>query len=182
MALPNSPFSLDEIADTLETARPRLKEILRRHRIPPEDAEDLLQETFVITLAKWPEIQNKQAWLAATLRNRCLMYWRARRSPHALELTELADLELLAPPREPLQMQVHHSRHVKKLLALLPARQRLAVVLRCGLELSPVEVAEQLGYHPASVRKMVRRALLRLRRATESDAERRTLKRRRPHS
>lgn len=103
MALPNSPFSLDEIADTLETARPRLKEILRRHRIPPEDAEDLLQETFVITLAKWPEIQNKQAWLAATLRNRCLMYWRARRSPHALELTELADLELLAPPREPLQ-------------------------------------------------------------------------------
>lgn len=180
MALPDASFTLDEIADTLENARPRLKEILRRHRIPPEDAEDLLQETFVITITKWYEIQNKQAWLAATLRNRCLMYWRARRSPHALELTEMAELELLSPPREPLQMQVHHARQVKKLLALLPSRQRLAVVLRCGLEMSPLEVAEHLGYHPASVRKMVRRALLRLRRAAEGESERRTVRRRRP--
>lgn len=179
MALPETPFTLDEIADTLEHARPRLKEILRRHRIPAEDAEDLLQETFVITLTKWYEIQNKEAWLAATLRNRCLMYWRARRSPHALELTELAELELLSPPREPTQLQFHHARQVKKLLALLPPRQRLAVVLRCGLEMSPLEVSEHLGYHPASVRKMVRRALLRLRRAAEGESERRTLRRRR---
>jgi RNA polymerase sigma factor (sigma-70 family) len=178
MALLETHLSPTEIAETLDSARPRLKEILRRYRIPPEDAEDLLQETFLITLAKWYDIQNKEAWLAATLRNRCLMYWRARRSPHTPEPTDIADLETLIVAREPPQLQVHHARHLNKLLAILPPRQRLVLLLRCGLELSPLEVAERLGYHPASVRKMVRRALDRLRRAIDAEPTR-ILRRRR---
>jgi len=92
--------SLEEI---LERAEPKLRRVLGRYRIPAQDAEDLLQETFLIMVSKAGSIRNPDPWLVATLANRCIIYWRKHRS----KLWDLVDstlLELLAdveaPPQE----------------------------------------------------------------------------------
>ena len=59
--------SLEEI---LERTTPRLKKVLSRYRIPPQDADELLQETFLILITKAGSIRNPDAWLLATLANR----------------------------------------------------------------------------------------------------------------
>ena len=46
--------------------------------LPPEDSEDILQETLLIYLIKHDEIYNPEAWLRGALRKRCQFYWRRR--------------------------------------------------------------------------------------------------------
>src|SRR4029079_17597629 len=69
--------SLEEILGRTET---KLKKVLSRYRIPAQDADDLLQETFLIMVSKLATIRNPDAWVVATLANRCIIYWRRHRS------------------------------------------------------------------------------------------------------
>ena len=91
--------SLEEI---LARTEPRLKRVLSRYQIPAQDADDLLQETFLIMVSKAGSIRNYDAWLVGTLANRCIIYWRKHRSK-LWDLVDSAILELLAdveaPPR-----------------------------------------------------------------------------------
>src|SRR3978361_2456631 len=89
--------SLEEI---LERAEPKLRRVLGRYRIPAQDAEDLLQETFLIMVSKWGTIRNPDSWLLATLSNRCIIYWRKYRS-RLWDLVDTAILELLAEAEAP---------------------------------------------------------------------------------
>ena len=60
-------------------AVPRAKAIVGFHSIPPQDREDLVQQTYLTYLRRHEEVRNPQAWLAGTLRQRCLLFWRSRR-------------------------------------------------------------------------------------------------------
>jgi DNA-directed RNA polymerase specialized sigma24 family protein len=89
---PVQELSLEQILHNVE---PKLKRVLWRHRIPLQDADDLLQETFLIMVSKSGSIRNPEAWLLATLANRCIIYWRKHRS-RLWDLVDSAILELLA--------------------------------------------------------------------------------------
>lgn len=150
--------SLEEL---LPRVRPRLARVLRRYRIPSEDAEDLLQETFLLLVAKWDTIRTPEPWLFATLRNRCIVYWRRRR----IQLYDLMDdtiLELLAKPQAPAQERAQLRADLEVILARLSARCRSLLRLRYGLGYTPDEAGERLGYRPASVPKVTRRCLAQL--------------------
>src|SRR5437763_107317 len=91
------------LEEILKRAEPKLKRVLSRYRIPAQDADDLLQETFLIMVSKAGSIRNPDAWLVATLANRCIIYWRKHRS-RLWDLVDSTILELLAdaeaPPQE----------------------------------------------------------------------------------
>ena len=101
---PTEPFGVEEpsLEEVLERMQPRLKRILFRYRIPAQDAEDILQETFLIMVAKWGSIRNPDSWLLATLANRCVIYWRKYRS-RLWDLVDTTILELLAESEAPVQ-------------------------------------------------------------------------------
>src|SRR5689334_15130038 len=84
--------TLEEI---LKRTEPKLKRVLSRYRIPAQDADDLLQETFLIMVSKAGSIRNPDAWLVATLANRCIIYWRKHRAK-LWDLVDTTILELLA--------------------------------------------------------------------------------------
>ncbi|HSF40516.1 MAG TPA: sigma factor, partial [Thermoanaerobaculia bacterium] len=94
MAVPDQPVreSLDQL---LRRLRPRLKQVLGRYRVPAHDAEDLVQEALISTIQKWDVIQDPEAWLLVTLRNRCVVYWRKRRNS-LYNSVDTAILELLS--------------------------------------------------------------------------------------
>ena len=147
--------SLEELLDRMQ---PRLKRILARYRIPAQDAEDLLQETFLIMVAKWGTIRNPDAWLLATLANRCIIYWRKYRS-RLWDLVDTAILELLAEAEAPAQEQSDLRFDLEALLSALPERCRSVLRLRYGLGCSTAEAAERTGYCKSSIRKVTRRCL-----------------------
>jgi len=151
-----------ELEPLVERLRPRLKRILRGYGIPPHDAEDLLQETFLAVLSKWESIDNKEAWVIGTLRHRCARYWRDRRSS-LLEAVDSTLLEVLSRPQPAPQDRAALVWDLESVFETLSVRHRAVLWLRFGLGLTTEEVADRLGYCPASIRKLTLRSLARLR-------------------
>jgi RNA polymerase sigma factor (sigma-70 family) len=158
MAVPDQPIERESLDQLLRRLRPRLKQVLGRYRIPVHDAEDLVQEALISTIQKWDVIQDPEAWLLVTLRNRCVVYWRKRRN-NLYNSVDTAILELLAEPIAAPQEKAELLWDLNNLLDELPPRCRKLLRLRYGLGFDSTEVAERMGYHPSSVRKVARRCM-----------------------
>lgn len=158
MAVSDYSVERESLDQLLRRLRPRLKQVLGRYRVPAHDAEDLIQEALVATIQKWNEIQDPEAWLLVTLRNRCVVYWRKRRNS-LYNSVDTAILELLSEPVSAPQERAELLWDLNDLLEELPARCRKLLRLRYGLGYDSSEVAEQMGYHPSSVRKVARRCM-----------------------
>ncbi len=155
-AYPSSqPESFERLLKRIE---PRLKAVLGRHRIPPQDAEDLLQQALLAYLYKKESIHEPEAWLLGTLRNRCLMYWRSKRRK-LYEAVDTSLLESIAEPRQPRQEAKDLSRDLDQLIGRLPEKCRNLLRLRYGLGCPAPEAAKRLGYRSSSIYKIMERCL-----------------------
>src|SRR5579864_4284100 len=162
MTLPSTIAEATALEQLVQEVRPRLKRILHGYGVPPHDADDLLQETFLAVLGKWESIDNKESWLIGTLRHRCARYWRDRRM-NLLEAVDSARLEVLSQPQPAPQERAALVWDLESVFLTLSVRHRAVLWLRFGLGLSTEEVADRLGYCPASIRKLTLRSLARLR-------------------
>src|SRR5258706_16245592 len=79
MLSPVPTENADSFEDFLKAVEPKLKRLLAYHRIPSEDAEDILQQSLLALLYQWERVQVPERWLFGTVRRHCLMYWRATR-------------------------------------------------------------------------------------------------------
>jgi RNA polymerase sigma factor (sigma-70 family) len=141
--------------------RPEMKRILKRHAVPHEDAEDLLQDTFFNLVFKWDRIRNPEAWLLATLRNRCISY-RRKRGDDLFEAVDAKILDILAGPQAPPQEQAELRHDLEIALAQLPAREREILRLRYGLGCESSEIAEQLGFESEGMRRLTSQCIVQL--------------------
>jgi RNA polymerase sigma-70 factor (ECF subfamily) len=141
-----------------ERAGPRLKGLLWSYRIPVDDAEDLLQDTFYSLVYSTHEINDPEAWLLGTLKRQCLMYWRKRRRSLYAAVDETL-LEWLATPIAPPQEREQLLADLESLIERLPPKCRKVLRLRFQLGYEPQEVAEKLGYSSTSIGKITQRCL-----------------------
>jgi len=152
----------DRFGDLVRRVKPRLKSLLAKNRIPPQDAEDLLQETFKQLVYQLDRIRDHEAWLMGTLQRQCFMYWRTQRRRLYLAMDD-AILEALSPAVEPEQEREQLLRDLQELIDRLPCRcQSLFALRRLGYE--PHEIAGLMGYSSASIGKITTRCLADLRR------------------
>lgn len=115
--------------------------------------EDLLQDAFYTYVAKAHVIQDPEAWLTATLRNRCIVYIREAGidRKYMAAYAQLNGKDEVEPHK-----QVESDIDLEMLEAQLSPKMRAVVRLtRTGY--LPEDIAARLGYHPASVRKIRRR-------------------------
>lgn len=127
---------------------------------PPQRAEDVTAEAFVRLLRHWDDVDDPLRYLRSTLRS--LVVDEFRRSDVARRhLHRVADVE----PGEgrPLEEAVAESDELAAALRQLAPRQRTAVVLRYGLDLSEADVAARMGVTPGTVKSSTSRALAALR-------------------
>lgn len=136
--LRQSVETLEELATRLE---PRLKQIVHRHRIPPQDAEDLVQTALIATLRNWPELVDPEGWLIRTVINQCLMYHRSRRRRPEEALDET--IELLPVPSP--ETRIADRQEIERRLAKLPLPCQQLFRLRFIYGFSAKEVAELIG-------------------------------------
>lgn len=151
----------------LARLRPEIARVLSEHSIPDADAEDLLQETLFALVFKWETIRKPEAWLLATLRNRCVIYRRMERES-LLEAMDSKSLEALAGPQAPPQERADLRHDLTVAFSRLPESYRDVLRLRYGLGCKSSEVAERLGYEAEGMRRLTSQCLVSLGRELES--------------
>ncbi len=120
-----------------------------------EGAEDAFQETFLRALRAYPSLKHGEhlrAWALTIARNVAI---DARRR-EKLTSADLPDLESVD---EPLPYE-----ELRRLTAGLPQKERAAVFLRYGYDLSYEDIGEALGSSPEAARQAASSGVRRLRR------------------
>jgi RNA polymerase sigma-70 factor (sigma-E family) len=122
------------------------------------DADDLLQEALVKTLRRWRSLsdENLDAYVRTVMVRDHVRSWR-RRAREVLR-SRVPELEV-----EGAFGTVDDADAVLRLLAALPPRQRVAVVLRHYEGLSEAETARALGCSVGTVKSQTARGLAKLR-------------------
>jgi RNA polymerase sigma factor (sigma-70 family) len=158
----------DRIADYYVELRSSLRSSLRRWKLPDEEVEDLVQETFVRLLSHGPEDLNAETaryWLFRVAHNLAIdrrrSGWR-----NLLDSQTNFDVFLSARPSpnfdpEKIYLQREQWRIVQENLAKLTPRQRHAIRLRIT-GYSYKAIAVQLQGTTNSVAELIRRGLKRL--------------------
>lgn len=153
-----SPAPERALERSLDELRPRLRSLFARHRIPPEDAEDILQQALLAYLYKRDTVLEFDKWLLGAVRKRCLMYWRGRRRRFYTAI-DAAILDELAEEGAPSQDQADFQRDLRRVVGRLTERCRRLLQLRFGLGYDPPEAARRLGYQPSGIYKTLERCL-----------------------
>lgn len=148
----------DYTATLLRELRPRIRATFGRFRIPPQDAEDILQDALLVLISKRASVHSPQTWFLGTLRNRCLLYWRShrRRLYDAVDTTLLeaaAGWSGLDQERTELQCDL------RSLIGGLPPKCQSLLKLRYSMGFAAPETADQMGYRPSSIRKVTLRCI-----------------------
>ena len=156
-----------ELPAVLDRIRFRLLGVLRRCRVPLIAHEDLLQDLAVAALEaqqryqrEGAEIQVLDAYLASTLRNLCVQYYRKVMNQESRFV--VLDDSYLNEPSSDRVIPEWLGVELGQRLATLAPRQREVVELWCQ-GFSWKEVAAATGYSFSSVRRVAGRAVARLR-------------------
>jgi RNA polymerase sigma factor (sigma-70 family) len=176
-------MSTAELADVLSQVRagdaeswgelyrlyaPAIFRFCRRALPAREDAEDATTEIFMKVrqkLGTYDASRPFTAWLYKVASNHCWDMLRRRRIRQDLETGDLETLPLEHPDPDQLeQLQTEHtSKEVRKGLAKLPDRARMALTLRYFADMSYDEIADTLGVRRAFVGVLLLRARHQLR-------------------
>jgi RNA polymerase sigma factor (sigma-70 family) len=123
-----------------------------RGLVGAQAGEDCFQETFLAALRAYPRLRpgsNIRAWLFTIAQRKAIDHSRRARREVALEAPQAA---ASAPDRD-----------VWSAVAMLPARQRAAVLLRFGADLPHREIAAAIGCSEEAARRSLHEGLKRLR-------------------
>lgn len=148
----------EDLAELLRRIWPRLRKVLSAFHIPPEDADDLVQDTVMQFIRKRTQIHNPEHWFVGALKNESRMYWRTRSRRRTVAVDQ-AVLDVMAGGAEPEAERATERRGLARWIATLPRNCRELLRLRYGLGLDDDEVAAETGYRPSSVDKVTRRCV-----------------------
>ena len=134
------------------------RQALLRHctrLVGPDEAEDVVQDTYLRTARYADSIRNRgalRAWLFRVASNRCLDFHR-RRS----RLVMLGERDPVAP--------VGRDIALRQIIEQLPPRERAIVLMHYSHGFGLKEIAEQLGLTHTNTRSILFRTRARMRRA-----------------
>jgi RNA polymerase sigma-70 factor (ECF subfamily) len=124
-------------------------------------AEELAQEVFLQLYRSMADIETPahlMQWLRRVTSNRCIDQARRARYRPKTGLESAPEPVALDRPQDPLL-----SSHLERLIADLPERSRMVVVLRYQEEMEPAQIATTLGIPVGTVKSSLHRALAVLR-------------------
>lgn len=116
-------------------------------------AEELVQEAFLRVRLRWSTIENPSAYARVAVVNACRNHQRRRRLERRQTTAAVAADDVYC--------------ELRGAIALLPERQRSAVVLRFYEDLPEAEIAALLGCSVAAVKSLLHRAVQDLRKVVE---------------
>ena len=164
-ARPSAETTFEEIVGEHQD---RVRQLVSRLLAWSADAEDVVQEVFLVVLTKLASFQgrsNLSTWLTRIALNKCRQH-RRRLSVHLRALSGLQARrawEASAPAGAAMDRET--AERIRKAVADLPQKYREAVVLRHLQGLSGPEMAKVVGISTAAADARLGRARARLRKA-----------------
>lgn len=125
-----------------------------------EAAEEIAQDVFLSLHRSLDSLQSRAHvtnWLRRVTSHRCIDYSRRRKWPQ-VSLDDVPELRSDGPRRDPIL-----ARRLRDLVASLPEKARLVVILRYQEDLTPTEIADVLEMPIATVKSHLQRSLAALR-------------------
>ena len=161
----------DRFQELYKQTRHDLLAFVRRRAASPEDAADVLAETYLVawrTADALPDGDRARLWLFGVARNLLLKTARQARVRNAL--SERLAAELRATGSDHAAM-IHHARRgeLRAALAELSAQDREILTLSAWEGLSPREIATVIDSQASTVRVRLHRARKRLRRQLDQE-------------
>lgn len=130
------------------------------------DAEDVTSDVFLRALRSWdrfdPSRGSLRGWLIGIARNAVADWWRARGEEPMDELPEIRAARPVDDP-EARALASDDADVLRRHLSGLTTREREAIALRFGAELSSAEIGTVLGVSPTAARMLVHRGITKLR-------------------
>ncbi len=123
-------------------------------------AEEVAQDVFLHlhrTLDSLQSPEHVTHWLRRVTTHRCIDYSRRRRRPQ-VSLEDVPELRSESSHRDPML-----ARRLRQLIATLPEKARMVVILRYQEDLTPLEIADTLAMPVATVKSHLQRSLALLR-------------------
>lgn len=127
-------------------------------------AEELAQEVFLQLYRNWADMQSPGHivfWLRKVTSHRAIDMVRKRKSRPEMSLEEAAEPTVLERMQDSLL-----SSYLERMVASLPEKQRMAIVLRYQEDMDPNEIAKVLDMKASSVKTLIARGLELLRAKT----------------
>jgi RNA polymerase sigma-70 factor, ECF subfamily len=155
---------------------PAIFRFCRRTMPSREDAEDATTEIFMKVRQKIGQYDASRpftAWLYKVAANHCWDLLRRRRIRQDLETGDIENMPLEHPDPGQLEklLEEHSSQEVRTALDQLPARAKMALVLRYYSDMSYEDIADSLGVRRAFVGVLLLRARHQLRDVLTGGAE-----------
>lgn len=148
----------DEIVALLERLKEAFGVIVRKYRIPAEDAQDVVQDAVLAYLERREQITQPDRWLLATVRLKCCRYWRS----HRRQLLSALDDALLAEVRDPSGVSEERSvlaQDLDRVLRRVSTRCQQLLRFRYGLDLRFKGVGAAMGLAPETAKRGTLRCL-----------------------
>jgi len=126
----------------------------------PSASEEVAQDVFLqlhANLSRLKSEEHVKFWLRKVTSHRCID-WQRRRRPQAVSLEDAPDPSALNRAEDPWL-----SRRLRQLVASLPEKPRLIVILRYQEDMDAEDIAEVLAMPIATVKSHLQRSLAMLR-------------------
>ena len=154
------PAALPEVLEQLSWLRALARRLVR----DPLDAEDVVQDTLVVALARGPRAGvSLRSWLGAVLRNAVRQERRASRRRARREALRAAEAAASVPSSLDVLAELSLHRRLLELVHELEEPYREALYLRYLRGRSPRRIAAELGLPVKTVHTRLERGLARLR-------------------
>lgn len=147
---------MDEFAKLLEAERVSVERFVRFRMTSKADADDVLQEVYLTTYQKFPQLKNRdsfKAWIISIARNKCNDYFRKKAAQYEISIDEITRKEL------------SDSKHgvsvvaaVRETMDLLGDKDKQILYLYFWKELPQTEIAKQLNIPVGTVKSRLHTA------------------------
>jgi len=120
-------------------------------------AEEVAQDVFMRLYGKLDDLESPKHvtfWLRKVTSHRCIDYVRKRGSQHTISLQDAAEPSIPEQQGDPLL-----NRRLRQLIAALPEKPRMVMVLRYQEDLTPDEISEVLEMPVRTVKSHLQRSL-----------------------
>ena len=140
---------------------------MAKYMLKPEDADDILQDTFLKTLeaSQKRDIQSPKSYLFIVARN--LIFRKLRKtSKHMMQEIEDIDERYLAAPNVPADVSLHSKMKMEAFITAanqLPAQCRKVFLMRKIIGMSHKEIAAELDISTSTVERHITNAIQRCR-------------------
>jgi RNA polymerase sigma-70 factor, ECF subfamily len=156
------------LRELVEKSAPRIYRLALRVLGDPDEADDVVQETYIRAWERIDELRDPSAvmgWLSRIARNAArdrLRWWKRRRRESFDEagaaLAHLVAQADSAPPADEALAAAETSAAVARAVAALPDKHRVVLLLREADGMSYEEIAESLGIAVGTVESRLHRA------------------------